>query len=187
MVVHDSRFAILVSANLCIGADHILRKRLKEFVARDFRTSVNNRLNEKLLVSRQCFLTSMLLENNQVRAYIGSGIIRESIIRKSQCSHKVSLFNQLHSDKRTGSVHHTLRCDKGDQTAFSHLVKTFEKKVIVQRLGSLTITNLLANGIRRVCNRKIAERNIGGSDIEVSVEVALYLLEPLYASQYRRV
>ncbi len=53
MVVHDSRFAILVSTNLCIGTDYILRKSLKELVARNFRTSVNNRLDEKFLISRQ--------------------------------------------------------------------------------------------------------------------------------------
>ena len=53
MVIHDSRFAILVCTNLGISADHILRKRLKEFVARHFRATVNNRLNEKLFISRQ--------------------------------------------------------------------------------------------------------------------------------------
>ena len=53
MVVHDSRFAILVSANLGVGADNILRKRLKEFVARHLRTSVNNRLDKELFICRQ--------------------------------------------------------------------------------------------------------------------------------------
>ena len=56
MVVHDSWFAILVSAHLCIGTDYILRKRLKELVARNFRTTVNNRLNEKFFISRECLL-----------------------------------------------------------------------------------------------------------------------------------
>ena len=65
------------------------------------------------------------------------------------------------------------------------MVETFEKEVIVQRLGSLTVANLLANGISRVCNREVAERNIRGGYIKVPVEVALNFLKTLYASQYR--
>ena len=65
--------------------------------------------------------------------------------------------------------------------------ETFEKEVVVQRLGSLTVANLLVNGIRRVCNREVTERNIGSGDIEVTVEIALYLLEALYTGQNRRV
>ena len=52
MVVHDGRFAILVSANLGISAYYILRKCLKELVAGYFGATVNNRLNKELLVSR---------------------------------------------------------------------------------------------------------------------------------------
>jgi len=40
----------------------------------------NDRLYEKLLISRQCFLPGMLLENNQVGPGIGSGIVAESIV-----------------------------------------------------------------------------------------------------------
>ncbi len=184
MVVHDSRFAILVIANLGVGAYNILRKRLKELVAWHFCTPVNYRLNEKLFISRQRLLFGVLLENNQVRADICSSIFAERIVGQTQSRHKVSLFHKLHSYERRSGVHYTLRCDKGNQASFSHLVKTFEKEVIVQRLGSLTIANLLANGISRVCNREISERNIGGSNIKVTVEVTLNLLEPLYACQH---
>ena len=126
----------------------------------------------------------MLLENNKVRAHISSGVFAESVVWQTQRCHKISLFNQLHSYKGRSRVHHALRCDKGNQTAISHLGKTFEKEIIVQRFGSLTVGNLLAHGISRVCHRKISERNIGGSDIKISVEVALNLLEALYASKY---
>ena len=51
--IDNSRFAILVSTHFGISADYILRKRLKEFVARNFRTTVNNRLDEKFLIGRQ--------------------------------------------------------------------------------------------------------------------------------------
>ncbi len=55
--IDDSRFAILVSTHLCISADYILRKRLKELVARNFRATVNNRLDEKFFISRECLLS----------------------------------------------------------------------------------------------------------------------------------
>ena len=53
-------------------------------------------------------------------------------------------------------------------------------------LGSLTISNLLADGIRRVCNREISERDIGGGDIKIAVEVTLNLFKTLYACKNRR-
>ena len=53
VVVHDSGFAVLVSTHFCISADNILRESLKELVARDFRATINYRLNEKFFVSRQ--------------------------------------------------------------------------------------------------------------------------------------
>ena len=53
VVVHDSRFAILVCTHFGIGAYNILWKSLKELVARHFRTSVNNRLDKELFISRQ--------------------------------------------------------------------------------------------------------------------------------------
>ena len=61
MLVDDSWFAVLVSANLCLSADDILRKCLKIFIVGNLGISVNNRLDEKFLVSRQCFLVGMLL------------------------------------------------------------------------------------------------------------------------------
>ena len=66
------------------------------------------------------------------------------------------------------------------------MVECFEKEIIVYRLCRLTIGNLLAHGIRRVCNRKIPERNIRGSHIEIAVEIALNLLKTLHTGQNRR-
>ena len=74
----------------------------------------------------------MLLQDNQVIAYISPGVVRESVVRQTQCRHKVGTFYQFHSDKGRSGIHHTLRCDKGDNTTLSHLVKAFEKEVIVQ-------------------------------------------------------
>ena len=64
------------------------------------------------------------------------------------------------------------------------MVECLQKEIIVDCLGSLTIGNILAYGIRRVCDSEIPERNIGSSDIEISVEIALNLLKTLYAGQY---
>ena len=66
MMVHDSGFAILVSTHLCVSADYILRKSLKEFVARHFRTTVNNRLDKELFISRQRLLSGVLLQDDKV-------------------------------------------------------------------------------------------------------------------------
>ena len=51
MLIENSRFAVWVGANLRGSGDDILRKRHQIFVARHLRTTVNNRLNEKFLVS----------------------------------------------------------------------------------------------------------------------------------------
>ena len=66
MFVDDCWFTELICADFSISAYHILGKRLKELVARHFRTTVNDRLDEKLLISRQRLLTCMLLENDKV-------------------------------------------------------------------------------------------------------------------------
>ena len=51
MLVDDSRFTELVSANLCFRADNILRKGSKIFVIRSLGFTVNNGLDEKFLIS----------------------------------------------------------------------------------------------------------------------------------------
>ena len=66
MLIDDSRFAVWVGANLRGSGDDILWKRHQIFIARHLRTNVNNRLDEKFLVSRQHFLTCMLLQNDEV-------------------------------------------------------------------------------------------------------------------------
>ena len=66
------------------------------------------------------------------------------------------------------------------------MVESLQEEIIMNRFCRLTVGNLLAHGIRRVRNRKITERDIGGGDIEIAVEVALNLLESLYTGQYRR-
>ncbi len=160
VLIDDSRFAEWVRANLRIRAYHILRKRHQIFVARHLGAMVNNRLDEKFLVSRQRFLAGMFLQNDKVRPCIGSGIVAKRIVRQTQCRHKVGTFHKFHSYKRRSSVHHTLRGDKGNESSLTHLVECFEEEIIVYRLCRLSVGNLLAHGIRRVGNRKISERNI---------------------------
>ena len=64
MLIDDRRFAVRVGANLCISAYHILWERHQIFIARHLRATVNNRLDEKFLVSRQHFLPGVLLQND---------------------------------------------------------------------------------------------------------------------------
>ena len=123
MCIDNRRFTILVGAYFGVGADDILRKRLKELVARNFRAAVNDRLDEKLLVSRQRFLSCMLLENNQVGPGISSGILAERVVWQTQRRHKVGTLHQLHPDERTAGVHHTLGCYESDKSALAHLVE----------------------------------------------------------------
>ena len=181
MLIDDGGFAEWVSAYFGICADDILRKSLKEFVAGNFRATVNNRLDKELLVSRQSFLSGMFLENNQVRPGIGSCIIGESIVWQTQSRHKVGTLHKLHPDKRTGGIHHTLGCNESNQATLPHLVECFEKEVIVNGLCRLTVGNLLAHGISRIRNCEIPKGDIGGGNIEITVEITLYLLEALNA------
>ena len=131
MLVDDGGFAEWVSANFGIGADDILRKCLKEFVTGHLRTTVHDRLDEELLISRQCFLPRMFLENDKVGAGIGSGILAESVVRQTQSRHEVGSLHKLHSHERRGGIHHTLRRNKGYKSTFTHLVETFEKEIVM--------------------------------------------------------
>ena len=76
----------------------------------------------------------MLLQDNQVRACIRSGVIGESVVWQSYRSHKVRAFHQLYAHKGAGGVHHTLRCDKSHNATLMHRVQCFEKEIIVDRL-----------------------------------------------------
>ena len=102
----------------------------------------------------------MLLEYDQVRTRISSGIVGESIVWQTQSRHKVCAFHKLHPHKRRGSVHNALRGDKRYKTSLAYLVESLQEEIIVNRLCRLTVGDLLAHRIRRVCNRKIPERNI---------------------------
>ena len=186
MGIDNRRFAVLVGTHFCICAYHILRKCLKELVAGYLRSVVDNGLREKFLVKGKILLVAMFLENNQVGAGIGSGIIAERIVRQTQRRYKVGTFHHLHSDKRGCGVHNALRRDKRYQSSLAHRIKGFEKEIIVYRLRCLTVWNILADGINRVRHGKVAEGDIGGCHIKISVEVALYLLKSFYPCKYRR-
>ena len=131
--VDDSRFTVLVSTYFGIGAYHILRKRLKELVARHFCLAVNNRLNEKFFISRQCLLSGMLLQDDKVAACICPGVVGEGIVGQTQCGHQIGTFHHFHSDERRCGVHHTLRGDKGYQSALTYLVIRLRNVVRVQK------------------------------------------------------
>ena len=62
--------AVWVCADTRVGAYHILRKCREILVGGCLAVTVNNRLHEKFLVSRQCGFTAMLLEDNQVTACV---------------------------------------------------------------------------------------------------------------------
>ena len=123
MLIDDSGFSEWVCSHFGVGAYHILRKSLKELVARHLRTTVNDRLDEELLVCRQCFLSSMFLENNQVGSGIGSGVLAESVVWHTQSRHKVGTFYKLHPHERTAGVHHTLGCYESYKSSLAHLVE----------------------------------------------------------------
>ena len=186
MGIDNRRFAVLVRTHFCISTYYVVGKCLKELVARYLRGVVDNGLREKFLVKGKIFLVAMFLENDKVRPCIGSGIIAERVVRQTQRRHKVGTFHHLHSDKRGCGVHYTLRRDKRYQSSLTHRIKGFEKEIVVYRLRCLTVRNILADGIRRVRHGKIAEGNIGGGDIKISVEVAFYLLKTLYPCKDRR-
>ena len=81
-VLVDKRgLAVWVCAYTRIGANHILRKCGEILVGGSFAVTVNNRLHEKFLVSRQRCFPAMLLQYNQVTARVSPGIVREGVVR----------------------------------------------------------------------------------------------------------
>ena len=179
MLIDKRGLAVWVCADTRVGAYHILRKCREILVGGCLAVTVNNRLHEKFLVSRQCGFTAMLLEDNQVTACVSPGIVGERVVRQTQCGHQIGTLHHLRTDKGRSGVHHTLRCDKGYQSTLAHGVKCFEEEIIVYRLCRLSVSQFLARGIDRIRHGKVSERDIGTSHIKVAVVIRLNLFEAL--------
>lgn len=76
----------------------------------------------------------MLLENNQIRPGIRSGIVRERVVWQAESAHQIRTAHHLHSDKWTGSIHHPLRGNESHYTTFMHGVEGLQEEVIVYSL-----------------------------------------------------
>ena len=86
----------------------------------------------------------MFLEDYQVTPGLGAGGLGESIVGQAQRGNKVGAPHQLHPDKRGGGVHHPLRGDECHDTPFAHGVECLQEKIVVYRLGCLTVGGILA-------------------------------------------
>ncbi len=177
MGIYYTGFAVLVCPYFSIGADDVLRKRGEELVAGYFCLGINDTLDEKLLICRKRFFAVMLLENYQVTPGLGAGGLGERVVWESQRGNEVCASHHLHSYKRRGGVHHPLRGDECHDTPFAHGVECLQKKIVVYRLGCLTVGRILAFCIQWVCNREVPERDIGRGHVEIALKVFLYILK----------
>ena len=126
----------------------------------------------------------MLLQYDKVTPCVSPGVVREGIVGQSYSRYKVRSLHQFHTHERRCGIHHTLRCNKGYQTALTDGVHCFEEELIVDSLCRLTVGNLLARGKLGVCDCEISERNIGAGYIEIAVVIRFNFLKPRNFGSY---
>ena len=102
-----------------------------------------------------------LLQKDNVRGYVGACGSFERVVRQADRAEQIGFFRKHFSGSRIMLIHRTRRGDKGDDTARSNLIERLNKEVIVNHQAVFVV--------RRVKDRKIAERNIADNDIKIVV------------------
>ena len=135
-------------------------------------------LDETLLLFGQTCLATLLLQDNKVTAHFRPRILREEIIRKTDCRDKSGMVHQpLPYRLVRRGVHNSLRGNECQHTAFTEHIHPLDEKVIVQgHAGDLSgrFGRLAEN---RVEDGHISERNVAADHIEITSELGFDFLE----------
>ena len=137
---------------------------------------------QQLVVIGQFLFADVLLQDNQIAADLRSGIVGKEVVRQADDGNHVRLFEQLDAGGFVlRGVEYSLRSDERHDTAVFGGIQPFEEKVVVDGFGCRTPPQCLTCGERRVENRHVPERNIGGHHVEIVVKGLLDALEALHA------
>ena len=120
-----------------------------------------------------------LLEEDDVRYHLGTGILFERVIRQTDDSQQLGTLSKIPAHGGILGVHRIAAGDKGHHAAGTHLVECFGKKVVVDAEIQLVI-GFISNLIlakRHITNGKVIEISpVGGlkpghGDVGLGVEL----------------
>ena len=141
---------------------------------------VLHRLRQQLVIFRQFFLAAVLLEDDQVAAYLGVGVLGEEIIWHTHHRQQVGISHHQEAGTVVAlAVQHTLRGEEGDDAAVTHGIESFQEEVVVNLLRRCPVHDGTFL-VLRIEYGDVAERNVGQGKVEMAVEGLFYLLESLY-------
>ena len=141
---------------------------------------VLHRLCQQLVVLRQYFLAAVLLEDDQVAAHLGVGVLREEVVGHSHHRQQVGIPHHQEAGAVVAlAVQHALRGEEGDDAAVTHGIDSFKEKVVVYLLRRCPVHEgaLL---ILRIEYGDVAEGNVGQGKVEMAVERSFYFLKTFY-------
>ena len=113
-------------------------------------------------------LALMLLQKDNIRRYISTGIVMESTVftaRQTDCTDQVSLVSQHLASAFIVLVKRSCRSNESDKAAVLHFVHCLHEEVIVKFCG----------GVLFVLETKFSERNIANGNIKTAVLKAVFL------------
>ena len=139
-------------------------------------------LTQQLVVVGQLFFSDILLQDDEIATDLRSGIVGKKVVGQADDGDHIRLFEQLGAEGFVlGRVQHTLRRDERHDATVPHSIQPFEEKVVVDGFGRRPSSGCIARGERRIEDRHIPERDVGGRHVEIAVKRLLDTLEPLHA------
>ena len=136
---------------------------------------------QRLVVLGQPLFSDVLLQDDQIAADLRSSVVGKEVVRQTNDGDHVRLFEHLDAGGFVlGRVQHALRGDERHDAAVPHGIQPFEEKVVVDGFGRRPTPERLACGERRIEDRHIPERDIGGRHVEIVVKRLLDTLEALH-------
>ena len=141
---------------------------------------VLHRLRQQLVILRQLFLAAVLLEDDQVAAHLGVGVLGEEVVGHTHHRQQVGIPHHQEAGAIVAlAVQHALRGEEGDDAAVTHGIESFQEEVVVYLLRRCPVHEgtLL---ILRIEYGDVAEGNIGQGKVEMAVERSFYFLKTFY-------
>ena len=122
------------------------------------------------LVLRHFLLVQVLLQDNQVTAYLRTGVVREQVVGQAYRRYQISLTEQLVTHGGLGVVQYPLRGDERHDTAVTHGIKPFEEKIVVYGVLGGASAEGIATLKLRVEHGDVTERDVRYRQVEIIVE-----------------
>ena len=112
------------------------------------------------------FFTRLLLQDNQVAAYIRTCILGEHTRRQTDSGDKSAVLHEVTADGFIlGAVQYALRGNKCKKSAFFDSVQPFHKEIIVNGSGGFPFKDVLSLAIATVIDHKVAKGNVAGDKV----------------------